>query len=195
MRNIEVFDHLGLAETHLCLAHCIWTDEHEREIMKKNDIKVLHCPSANMKLGSGIAPIPDYLNRGINVSLGADGAPCNNNLNIFTEMRQAALVQKYLYGPQSMPAPTVFKLATIDGARALGMEQEIGSIETGKKADLVFIKRNQVHSIPDENIYAKLIFSAQASDVWHVMVNGRWVMRERQLLTIDEKELLKKIKL
>ena len=195
MRNIEVFDHFGLTEGHLCLAHCIWTDEHERRIMQEKDIKVLHCPSANLKLGSGIAPVPDYLQRGINVSLGADGAPCNNNLNIFTEMRLAGLIQKYLHGPQSMPAQTVFRLATIDGARALGMEQEIGSIEPNKKADLVFIKRNQVHSIPDENIYAKLIYATQAEDVKHVMIDGKWVMRDRQLLTIDEKMLLTQIKL
>ncbi len=195
MRNIEVFDHFGLADGHLCLAHCIWTDEHERRLMREKDIKVLHCPSANLKLGSGIAPVPDYLQRGITVSLGADGAPCNNNLNIFTEMRLAGLIQKYLHGPQAMPAQTVFKLATIGGARALGLEHEVGSIEPGKKADLVFIKRNQVHSIPDENIYAKLIYATQSEDVRHVMIDGRWVMRERQLLTIDEEQLLKQIKL
>lgn len=195
MRNIEVFDHFGLTEGHLCLAHCIWTDEHERQIMLEKDVKVLHCPSANLKLGSGIAPIPDYLQRGINVSLGADGAPCNNNLNIFTEMRLAGLIQKYLHGPQAMPAPTVFKLATIDGARALGMEKEVGSIEEGKKADLVFIKRNQVHSIPDENIYAKLIYATQSEDVRHVMINGKWILKDRQLLTLDEMDVISKIKL
>ena len=195
MSNIQVFEHLGLAESPLRLAHCIWTDENDRQIMKQYDIKVLHCPSANLKLGSGIAPIPDYLKRGLTVSLGADGAPCNNNLSIFTEMRLAALIQKGLHGPQSMPAQTVFRLATIEGARALGLEQHIGSIEVGKKADLVFIKRNQVHSIPDENIYAKLIFSASESDVQHVMIDGKWVMKDRQLLTINEKELIQKIKL
>ncbi len=195
MGNIEVFDHFGLAEGRLCLAHCIWTDENERRIMRDKDIKVLHCPSANLKLGSGIAPVPDYLKRGINVSLGADGAPCNNNLNIFTEMRLAGLIQKYLHGPQAMPAQTVFKLATISGARALGLEQEVGSIEPGKKADLVFIKRNQVHSIPDENIYAKLIYATQAEDVRHVMIDGRWVMRDRTLVTIDEALLFEQIKL
>ena len=195
MRNIEVFDHFGLTDVHLCLAHCIWTDENERQIMQRKDVKVLHCPSANLKLGSGIAPVPDYLKRGINVSLGADGAPCNNNLNIFTEMRLAGLIQKYLHGPKAMPAQTVFKLATIEGAEALGMENEIGSIELNKKADLVFIKRNQVHSIPDENIYAKLIFSARETDVQHVMVDGQWVLKDRQLLTIDENEIIDKIKL
>jgi len=180
---------------HLCLAHCIWTDENERQIMQRKDVKVLHCPSANLKLGSGIAPVPDYLKRGINVSLGADGAPCNNNLNIFTEMRLAGLIQKYLHGPKAMPAQTVFKLATIEGAKALGMENEIGSIELNKKADLVFIKRNQVHSIPDENIYAKLIYATQTEDVKHVLIDGKWVMRDRQLLTLDEQEILSQIKL
>ncbi|MHB2148964.1 5'-deoxyadenosine deaminase [Calditrichota bacterium LG25] len=195
MSNIQVFEHLGLTEAPLRLAHCIWTAEDDRRLMRANDIKVLHCPSANLKLGSGIAPIPDYLERGINVSLGADGAPCNNNLSIFTEMRLAALIQKGLHGPESMPAPTVFRLATIEGARALGLDEQIGSLEVGKKADLVFIKRNQVHSIPDENIYAKLIFSTNEADVLHVMVDGRWVMKERELLTINEEELVSKIKL
>ncbi|NOX90410.1 MAG: 5'-deoxyadenosine deaminase [Calditrichaeota bacterium] len=195
MSNIEVFDHFGLTEARLCLAHCIWTNETDRKIMKKNDVKVLHCPSANLKLGSGIAPVPDYLNRGINASLGADGAPCNNNLNIFTEMRLAGLIQKHLHGPEAMPAPDVFRLATIEGARALGMDKEIGSIEPGKKADIVFIKRNQVHSIPDENIYAKLIYTTQTADVRHVMIDGNWIMRDRQLLTLNEEDIISKIKL
>ncbi len=195
MSNIQVFEYLGFTEVPLRLAHCVWTDEADRQILQKYDIKVLHCPSANLKLGSGIAPIPDYLQRGVNVSLGADGAPCNNNLSIFIEMRLAALIQKALHGPQSMPAETVFKLATIDGARALGLDKEIGSIEIGKKADLVFLKRNQVHSIPDENIYAKLIFSARETDVQHVMVDGKWVLKDRQLLTINENEIIDKIKL
>ncbi len=195
MSNIQIFEHLGLAENDLRLAHCVWTDETDRQILKRNNIKVLHCPSANLKLGSGIAPIPDYLARQINVSLGADGAPCNNNLSIFMEMRLAALIQKGIHGPEAMPAETVFKMATIEGARALGLENEIGSLEVGKKADLVFLKRNQVHSIPDENIYAKLIFSVQEADVQHVMIDGHWVMQNRQLLTIDEQNLLKKIKL
>jgi len=187
--NVQLFDKLGLADDNLCLAHCIWTDEDERRLIAERDIKVLHCPSANLKLGSGIAPVPDYLNRGVTVSLGADGAPCNNNMNIFNEMRLAALIQKPLHGPQSMPAKEVFKMATINGARTLRIDKQTGSIEQGKLADLTFIKINQVHSIPYENIYSKIVYSTQAADVQHTMVNGRWLMKDRQLTTIDQARL------
>ena len=184
--NIQVFEKLGIANENLCLAHCIWTDDIDKDLMTERDIKVLHCPSANLKLGSGIAPIPDYLDRGMTISLGADGAPCNNNLDIFQEMRLASLIQKPIHGPKIMPAEQVFRMATIEGAKTLRQEKEIGSIEPGKKADLTFIKINQVHSIPFDNVYSKLVYSTTASDVRHVMVNGRWVVKERHLETIDE---------
>ena len=189
VRNIELFDKFGIAGNNLCVAHCIWVDENEKRILKDQSIKVLHCPSANLKLGSGIAAIPQYLERGIHVSIGADGAPCNNNLDIFTEMRLAALIQKPLYGPEAMPAREVFQLATINGAEALGLKAEIGSIETGKKADLTFIKLNQVHSIPFDNIYSKLVYSTHSEDVSHVMIDGEWILRNRKVLTIDEKNI------
>jgi cytosine/adenosine deaminase-related metal-dependent hydrolase len=191
--NIQAFEKLGVADENLCLAHCVWTDKRDRDLMTERNIKVLHCPSANLKLGSGIAPIPDYLARGINVSLGADGAPCNNNLNIFQEMRLAALIQKPLHGPKAMPAEQVIKMATIEGAKTLQLDNEIGSLEAGKRADLTFIKINQVHSIPFDNIYSKLVYSSTASDVKHVMVQGKWVLNDRQLLTIDENATLNAI--
>ncbi len=187
--NIQLFDKISAADGNLCLAHCVWTDSADRQLLIEKDIKVLHCPSANLKLGSGIAPIPDYLEQGLTVSLGADGAPCNNNLNIFQEMRLAALIQKPLAGAQSMPAEQVFKMGTINGARTLGLENEIGSIEPGKRADLTFIKINQVHAIPFDNIYSKLVYSTQSADVEHVMVDGKWVVRSRELQTIDEAAL------
>ena len=193
LRNIEVFDKLGFAEGNLCLAHCIWLDENEKQLLKAQEIKVLHCPSSNLKLGSGIAAIPEYLKRGILVSIGADGAPCNNNLDIFAEMRLAALIQKPANGPQAMPALDVFKLATINGAETLGLKNEIGSIENGKKADLTFIKLNQVHSIPFDNVYSKLVYSTQANDVEHVMIDGQWIVKDKRVLTIDEKHIFANI--
>ncbi len=186
--NIELFDKIGVADKNLCLAHCVWPNQGETELLKDKNIKVLHCPSANLKLGSGIAPIPDYLDKGITVSLGADGAPCNNNLNIFQEMRLAALIQKPVLGPKAMPAEQVFKTATINGAATLGLEKQIGSIEPGKKADLTFIKKNSVHAIPFDNVYSKLVYSTQASDVAHVMVDGKWVLKDRILQTIDQQK-------
>ncbi|HHJ52233.1 MAG TPA: 5'-deoxyadenosine deaminase [Caldithrix abyssi] len=187
--NIALFEKIGAAGPNLCLAHCIWSDEDERRLLKERDIKVLHCPSANLKLGSGIAPVPDYLERGVTVSLGADGAPCNNNMDMFTEMRLAALIQKPLHGPQAMPAGQVLRMATINGARTLGLEDLIGSIESGKLADLTFIRKNEIHSSPFENVYSKLVYSTRASDVEHVMINGKWVMKDRFLLTIESDKL------
>lgn len=192
-RNIEYFHHLGITNPNLCVAHCIWLDENEKQILEDTGTKVLHCPSANLKLGSGIAPIPEYIERRINVSLGADGAPCNNNLDIFTEMRHAALIQKPLHGPQVMPAETVFKMATIEGAKSLGLENEIGSLETGKKADIAFIKRDQVQSIPFENIYSKIVYSTQSNTVEHLMIDGKWVLCDRQLQNYNISLILSEI--
>lgn len=184
-RNIEYFESIGITGSNFCVAHCIWLDENEKQILKDTDTKVLHCPSANLKLGSGIAPVTEYVQKEINVSLGADGAPCNNNLDIFTEMRLAALIQKPVYGPDSISAETVFKMATIDGARALGMDDLIGSIEKDKKADLAFIKMNQVQTIPFENIYSKLVYSTQSNSVDHLIINGNWVVKDSKLIKYD----------
>jgi cytosine/adenosine deaminase-related metal-dependent hydrolase len=193
VRNIMLFEKLGIADENLCLAHCIWTDNEEKALLKEKNIKALHCPSANLKLGSGIAPIPEYLESGITVSIGSDGAPCNNNLDIFQEMRLAALIQKPLYGPQAMSAQDTFKLATTSGSKALGLENEIGSIEIDKIADISFIKNNQVHSIPYENVYSKLVYSTQASDVDSVMINGKWVLKNRELSVLNEIEIVQSV--
>ena len=130
-RNIEYFEKIGIASPKLRLAHCIWLNDYEYDILIKNDIKVLHCPSTNLKLGSGIAKVPEMLDTGINVSIGADGPPCNNNLNIFNEMKLAGLIQKLRIGADSMPAENIFKMATINGAKALGLEKDIGTLEKG----------------------------------------------------------------
>src|SRR6185312_8687695 len=136
MRNVVYLDHLGLANERLILAHCIWLDAEEKRILKERGVKVTHCPGSNLKLASGIAEIPDLLSQDIAVSLGADGAPCNNNLDMFNEMRLAALIQKPVHGPTSMDARTVFRMATLGGAKAIGLDHEIGSLEVGKKADI-----------------------------------------------------------
>ena len=190
VKNIKVFEKLGIVGPDVLLAHCIWLDEEEKEIMKKNNMKVLHCPSANLKLGSGIAPVPEYIERGISVSLGADGAPCNNNLDIFNEMRLAALIQKPIHGPTALSSETVLRMATIEGARALGLQDEIGSIEVGKKADLVFCRLNEVRSIPFENIYSKVVYSTNSSSVNHLMIDGNWVMKNRKLAAYNVDEIV-----
>lgn len=187
MRNIIYLDKVGLTGPKLILAHCIWLDEAEKEILIQSKTRISHCPSSNLKLASGIAPIPELIKRGAEISLGADGAPCNNNLDVFVEMRHAALIQKPLHGPTVMPAQKVFELATLGGARAIGHEQDLGSLEVGKKADLAVVSLQGLHTWPNEqvDVYSQLVYQATSSDVRLTMVDGQIVMQDRQLLTID----------
>jgi 5-methylthioadenosine/S-adenosylhomocysteine deaminase len=190
--NIEYFDSIGVVDDHSVLAHCIHVNDKETDLLKKNNVRVSHCPSSNLKLGSGIANIPQYLDKGISVSIGADGAPCNNNLSIFNEMRLAALIQKPIHGPLAMDAKTVFKLATIEGAKALHLQNEIGSIEVGKKADLTLLDlSSNVHSLAedDESIYSDIVYSSSSAAVNSVMVEGEWKILDKQSLLYDQNEL------
>lgn len=193
--NIECFEELEILNDKSCIAHCIWLNENEIDLMKKRDARVLHCPSSNLKLASGIANIPRYLREGISVSLGADGAPCNNFLDIFVEMRLASLIQKPSYGPTVMSAKEVFEIATIGGARALHLQNEIGSIEVGKKADLVLIELNQIHNtknVNEENLYSSIVYTADHTNVKSVMIDGQWVYFNQEFKTIDVDEVNKK---
>lgn len=187
MRNIMYLDTVGLTGPKLILAHCIWLDEAEKDILMQTRTRIAHCPSSNLKLASGIAPIPEMMQRGAEISLGADGAPSNNNLDGFREMRHAALMQKPLHGPTVMPAQSVFELATLGGARAIGHQDDLGSLEVGKKADLAVVSLQGLHTWPNEHVdvYSQLVYQATASDVRLTMVDGQIVMRDRQLLTID----------
>ena len=179
--NVEFFVQRGLASPRLCLAHCVWVSEDEIDMLSDYHINVLHCPTANLKLGSGIAPVPKFLSRKINVSLGSDGAPCNNNLDIFQEMRLASLIQKPRMGVTSTTAAQIFDMATINGAKTLGLPDRIGSLEKGKKADLIVLNLNKVHSIPADDIYAQIVYSAWPTDVRHVMIDGKWVVYDQTL--------------
>lgn len=187
MRNIVYLDKVGLTGPKLILAHCIWLDEAEKDILIQSKTRISHCPSSNLKLASGIAPIPELIKAGAEISLGADGAPCNNNLDCFREMRHAAMMQKPLHGPTVMPAQKVFELATLGGARAIGREQELGSLEVGKKADLAVVSLQGLHTWPNEHVdvYSQLVYQAVAGDVRLTMVDGQIVMQDRALLTID----------
>ena len=186
LRNIAYLDSVGVTGRHVALAHCVHLSNDEIRILKSTNTNVVHCPSSNMKLGSGIAPVAKLLEEGVSVSLGADGAACNNRLDMFTEMRTAALLQKALHGPEVLDANRVFRMATIDGARALGLEAEIGSLEIGKRADVAVVKLNQLHTSPEADVVSSLVYAAEASDVQSVVIDGRLVMQNRQLLTIDE---------
>ena len=150
-----------------------------------------HCPSANFKLASGTAKIPELLAQGVVVGLGADGAPCNNNLDIFTELRLAALIHLPRTGPTSLPAMKVLELATLNGAKALGLEGEIGCLQEGARADLITVDLSNAHATPNSaDPVATLVYAGQGQDVRDVVVNGQVLMRDRQLLTVDEQAIL-----
>lgn len=193
--NIEYFNSIGVLDDHTVLAHCVHTSDNERKMLNDRNTRIAHCPSANMKLGSGIAPIPQYLKEGISVTFGADGAACNNNLSIFNEMRLASLIQKPIHGTEVMDAKTIFRMATIEGAKALHIENEVGSIEIGKKADFVLIDLDSYsnsYSDSDESIYSDMVFSSTTENVKGVMVDGKWLVKDRQSLVYDQDEIISK---
>ena len=190
LRNIAYLDSLGISGKHVALAHCVHVDEDELQLLSTTGTNVVHCPSSNLKLGSGIAPVKEMLEAGVSVSMGADGAACNNRLDMFTEMRTAALLQKALHGPEVLPAGQTLRLATIEGARALGLDQEIGSIEPGKRADLAVLNISTLHGTPaPRDLASAIVYSAQPSDVQTVIIEGQLVMRDRQLLTLNEDQV------
>ena len=190
-RNVAYLDSLGVSGAHVVLAHCVHLDSEEMETLARTKTNVAHCPSSNLKLGSGLARIAEMLARKIPVSLGADGAACNNRLDMFTEMRTAALLQKLAHGPEVLPAARALRLATIDGARALGLEKEIGSLEIGKRADVIVVDLARPHSIPvREDLVSALVYSAGSSDVRTTIIDGRVVMRDGELLTLNEADVI-----
>jgi len=186
LRNVAYLDSLGLTGSHVALAHCVHLSDDEIDTLEQTRTNVVHCPSSNLKLGSGIAPIARLLDRDVSVSLGADGAACNNRLDMFTEMRTAALLQKALHGPEVLTANRVLRMATFDGAKAMGLDGEIGSLEAGKRADVTIVRLGGLHATPAADIVSALVYSAQASDVDSVIIDGQLVMRDGKLLTIDE---------
>ncbi|NUM89656.1 MAG: 5'-deoxyadenosine deaminase [Bdellovibrionales bacterium] len=193
--NVEFFERIGLAGPRLVLAHCIWLSPQEVRILSRTGTKVSHCPSSNLKLASGIAPVPRLRGAGVCVSLGADGAPCNNNLDMFQEMRLASLVQKPEHGPESMRAQEVFEMATLEGARALGMEKEIGSIEPGKKADLVALDLLRPESLADPEkpgeVISSIVYSCSPGNVTHTWVDGRLVCRRGEPRGASRREIVR----
>ena len=169
----------------LCLAHCVWVDEDEQQTLATHDVNVLHCPGSNLKLASGIAPVVDMRRKGICVSLGADGAACNNELDMFKEMRLAAGLQAITRGAGALPAREVLWMATRAGARTLGVEAELGSIEPGKRADLILIDRDRPHLATGDDPISTIVYCARPSDVRTTIVDGQIVVDDFRLLTAD----------
>lgn len=188
LSNIHFLHQCGITGRDVLLAHCIWLGGMEKQLIVDTNTAVAHCPSSNLKLASGIAPLLDYLSRNVRVGLGADGAACNNNLDIFTEMRLAALIHKPRYGANAITAEQVVRLATIEGARALNLDHEIGSIEVGKRADLIGVQDLAVHTQPRRDIYGQIVYATSGRDVLFSMVDGRILMENRELPHIDEEK-------
>lgn len=193
MGNIAYFHSLGMTGPKLILAHCIWLDEGDMELLASTGTHVVHCPASNMKLASGIAPVPEMLDKGINVGIGCDGAPCNNNLDPFIEMRHAALIHKArLLSPTTMPAMRVLEMATLNGAKVLGLEDQLGSLEVGKLADIAILDFSRLRSSPTHgrDPVALAVYEATSHNVTHTIVNGRVLLREGRHTTLDVPETI-----
>jgi cytosine/adenosine deaminase-related metal-dependent hydrolase len=189
LSNIAYLEQVGLASSRLCAAHCVWVDHGDLELLASHAVNVSHCPGSNLKLGSGVAPVPEMLERGIPVSLGADGAACNNHLDMFGEMRLAALLQPMRRTSGALPARQVLWMATRSGARALGLEHEIGSVEAGKRADLVLLDRDAPHLTPDPDPFSTIVYAARPEDVRLTMVDGEILVRDGRALQLDAAEI------
>jgi 5-methylthioadenosine/S-adenosylhomocysteine deaminase len=187
--NIEYLAAVRLASPRLCAAHCVWVDDREQALLREHDVKVMHCPSSNLKLGSGLAPVVEMRGRGITVSLGADGAACNNRLDMFEEMRLAALLQATRRAPGALTARDALTMATRDGARTLGLDDEIGSIEAGKRADLIVVDQERLHLVPAADPYSALVYAARGSDVRTTIVDGAILVDEFAPKRVDLNEL------
>lgn len=191
---IEMADKNGLFDVPAIAAHCVQITESDIEILKKKRVSVVTNPASNMKLGNGFAPVPALLEAGVNVCLGTDGAASNNSLNMFHEMSLLALIHKGVRRtPQCISAKENFRIATINGAKALGLEKETGSLEAGKKADIAILNLNTPSLTPRNNLLAGLSYSANGSEVETVIIDGKITMEDRKVLTLDEELVYRKV--
>jgi len=186
---------LDILDNNLIAGHCVCLTEDEMDLLAQYGVKVAHNPESNMKLASGVAPIPELLSRGVSVGLGTDGCASNNNLDMFQEMDTAAKLHKVSRGdPTVMNAREVVEMATIGSAGVLGLDHKVGTLETGKKADLIIIDMNKPHLTPLYNIFSHLVYAVNGADVTTVIINGKLVMKDRILLTIDEEKVIGEVR-
>jgi len=189
--NMEFMERVGMTGERSVFAHGVHVSDHDCTILRDTQTAIAHCPSANLKLASGIANIPRYDEFGVKVSLGADGPPCNNNLDAFIEMRLAALLQKPIHGPTAMPAERVLRLATLDGARALGIDDQTGSLEVGKSADITVLDLDSDPGTnPGGSVYSRIIYGAHRANVRHVFAGGKPVVTNGNLVEHDVDEII-----
>ena len=194
-RPVQHLKDLGLLGSHLIVDHCVHINKPEIELLAENNVCIVHNPESNMKLASGIAPVPDMIAKGITVGLGTDGCASNNNLDLFGEMDMAAKLHKVSnLDPTVMNAQTLTKMTTIEGAKVLGLEKITGSLEVGKRADLIVIDTNKPHLVPMYNPYSHLVYAASGHDVIHSIIDGNIVMEDRRLLTLDVEDIIERSK-
>jgi len=191
--EVELLERIGFLKSDVLAAHCIYLTQEEMRLMTKHNVKVAYNPVANMKLALGVAKIKDLTDLGVTVGIGTDGPASNNDLDMFGNMKIAALLQKVQYmNPTVLPAQKVLEMATIDGARALRLEKAVGSLEVGKKADIILLDFRKPHLTPLHNIYANIVYSARGSDVDSVIVDGNILMEKREVKTLDEEEVMER---
>lgn len=190
MSPVKLLDSIGILNENTVAAHLVVVDDDDVEILKKRRVNVVHNPESNLKLGSGIAPICRFLKEGINVCLGTDGASSNNNLDILKEARFASYIQKGVNeDPTALKVDEVLKMATVNGAKALGF-QNLGQIKKGMYADIIVVDTNKCNYYPKYNVKSALLYSGNSSDVETVIINGNMVMKNNEILTLDEEKIL-----
>lgn len=191
--SVSYLDRIGLLRAHVIAAHVVWPTDEDIRVLAERSVGVAHCPQSNMKLAAGVAPVPKMLRAGVAVGLGTDGAASNNDLNLWEEIDTAAKLHKLnSKDPTVLNAREALEMATIRGARAIHMDREIGSLEAGKRADVIIVGMNGVHQTPLYNAYSQLAYATKASDVETVIINGRVVMLKRNVLTVDAPAVFRK---
>jgi cytosine/adenosine deaminase-related metal-dependent hydrolase len=195
MTPMQFMKHCGLVGEHVIYAHGVWMPKEDFKILQETKSTVCHCPASNLKLASGFAPVPEMLKAGANVALGCDGGPSNDCYDMVREMKLAAVMHKgRTLDPTVLPAEQVLEMATINGARATTWSKELGSIEPGQLADMIVIDQRKPHLVPVRNPISNLVYAANGSDVDTVIVDGKIVMQDRKLLTIDEKKVIEEVR-
>lgn len=191
---IKRMENIGLFEVPVNAAHCVHLEDSDLDILEKYKVSVLHNPTSNLKLGNGVAPVAQMLKRGINVSLGTDGSSSNNNVNMFEELHLSGLIHKGATGdPTVLPAYQALQMATIFGAKALGIDDQVGTLEVGKKADIILVDIQKSHFYPHFNLVSALVYSASAQDVSTVICNGKILMQHGVIQTFDEQDVCEKV--